>query len=101
MTKSKELSKDIEDKIVNLHKARMGYKTIAKQLCEKGTTVGVIIHKQKKHKMTVNPSVWGSMQDFTSPELHRRILSISRQLGPSTCTGPSETDGRRPAQEAI
>ncbi len=32
----------------------MGYKTIAKQLCEKVTTVGVIIHKWKKHKITVN-----------------------------------------------
>ncbi len=32
----------------------MGYKTIAKQLGEKVTTVGVIIRKWKKHKITVN-----------------------------------------------
>ncbi len=32
----------------------MGYKTIAKQLGEKVTTVGAIIHKWKKHKITVN-----------------------------------------------
>ncbi len=37
-----------------LHKAGMGYKTIAKQLGEKVTTVGAIIHKWKKHKITVN-----------------------------------------------
>ncbi len=32
----------------------MGYKTIAKQLGEKVTTVGVIIRKWKKHKITIN-----------------------------------------------
>ncbi|KAK3522863.1 hypothetical protein QTP86_005666 [Hemibagrus guttatus] len=54
MSKTKELSKDVRDKIVDLHKAGMGYKTIAKQLGEKVTTVGVIIHKWKKHKITVS-----------------------------------------------
>ncbi|KAJ8343669.1 hypothetical protein SKAU_G00309980 [Synaphobranchus kaupii] len=32
----------------------MGYKTIGKQLGEKETTVGAIIQKWKKHKMTIN-----------------------------------------------
>lgn len=54
MAKTKELSKDVRDKIVDLHKAGMGYKTIAKQLGEKVTTVGAIIRKWKKHKRTVN-----------------------------------------------
>ncbi len=54
MAKTKELSKDVRDKIVDLHKAGMGYKTIAKQLGEKVTTVGTIIRKWKKHKITVN-----------------------------------------------
>ena len=54
MAKTKELSKDVRDKIVDLHKAGMGYKTIAKQLGEKVTTVSVIIRKWKKHKRTVN-----------------------------------------------
>ncbi len=52
MAKTKELSKDVRDKIVA--KAGMGYKTIAKQLGEKVTTVGVITRKWKKHKITVN-----------------------------------------------
>ncbi len=39
MAKTKELSKDVRDKIVDLHKAGMGYKTIAKQLGEKVATV--------------------------------------------------------------
>ena len=44
----------IRDKIVDLHKAGMGYKKISKQLGEKLTTVGAIIRKWKKHKITVN-----------------------------------------------
>ncbi|KAJ8383167.1 hypothetical protein SKAU_G00039450 [Synaphobranchus kaupii] len=54
MSKTRELSKDVRDKIVDLHKAGMGYKTIGKQLGEKETTVGAIIRKWKKHKMTIN-----------------------------------------------
>ncbi len=65
MAKTKDLSKDVKDKILNLHKAGMCYKTIAKQLGEKETTVGVIICKWKKHKIT-SPPDWGSMQDLTS-----------------------------------
>ena len=53
MGKTKELSKDIRDKIVDLHKAGMGYKKISKQFCEK-LTVGAIIIKWKKHKVTAN-----------------------------------------------
>ncbi len=34
MAKTKELSKDVRDKILDLHKAGMGYKTNAKQLGE-------------------------------------------------------------------
>ncbi len=54
MATTKELSKDVRDKNVDLHKAGMGYKTITKQLGEKVTTVGAIIRKRKKHKITVN-----------------------------------------------
>ncbi|KAK5866290.1 hypothetical protein PBY51_020492 [Eleginops maclovinus] len=54
MTKTRELCKDIRDKIVDLHKAGMGYRTIGKQLGEKATTVGAIIRKWKKFKMMVN-----------------------------------------------
>ena len=51
MGKTKELSKDIRDKIVDLHKTGMGYKKISKQLGENVTTVGAIIRKWKKHKV--------------------------------------------------
>ncbi|KAK3543277.1 hypothetical protein QTP70_014060 [Hemibagrus guttatus] len=42
IAKTKELSKDVRVKIVDLYKAGMGYKTISKQLGEKVTTVGVV-----------------------------------------------------------
>ncbi len=54
MVKTKELFKDVRDKVVDLHKAGMGYKTTVKQLGEKVTTVGAIIRKCKKHKITIN-----------------------------------------------
>ncbi|KAI4900533.1 hypothetical protein NFI96_006829 [Prochilodus magdalenae] len=54
MPKTRELCKDIRDKIVDLHKAGMGYRTIGKQLGEKATTVGAIIRKWKKCKITHN-----------------------------------------------
>ncbi len=54
MAKTKELSKNVRDKIVDLHQAGMGYKIIAKQLGEKVTTIGAIIRKWKEHKITVN-----------------------------------------------
>ncbi len=43
MAKTKELSKDVRNKFVDLRKAGMGYKTIAKQLGEKVTTVNLIL----------------------------------------------------------
>ncbi len=60
MSKTKELSKGVRDKIVDLRKAGMGYKTIAKQLGETMTTAGAIIHKWNKPKITVNLSRTGA-----------------------------------------
>ena len=54
MGKTKELPKDIRDKIVDLYTAGMGYKKISKQLAEKLKTVGAIMIKCKKHKVTPN-----------------------------------------------
>ncbi len=66
MAKTKELSKDVRDRIVDLHKAVKGYKTIAKQLGEKVATVGANIRKWTKQNNCQSPSVWGFMQDLTS-----------------------------------
>uniref|UniRef100_A0AAZ3RDT2 Transposase n=1 Tax=Oncorhynchus tshawytscha TaxID=74940 RepID=A0AAZ3RDT2_ONCTS len=75
MAKTKELSNGVRDKIVDLHKAGMGYKTIAKQLAEKVTKVGAIIRKWKKQKNCQSPSAWGSMIMITV----RNLLRTTRE----------------------
>ncbi len=75
MAKTKELSKDVRDKIVDLHKTGMGYKTIVKHLGEKVTTVGAIIHKWKKHKITSNSLAKATVGE---PEKDKIVLSLGR-----------------------
>ncbi len=96
MAKTKELSKDLRDKIVDLHKAGMGYKIIAKHLGEKVTRVCEIIPKWKKHKIAVNLPRTGAPCKISpcgvsmimrtvrnQSRIRWGILSmISRQLGP-------------------
>ncbi|CAJ0929131.1 unnamed protein product [Ranitomeya imitator] len=60
MGKTKELCKDVRDKIINLHKAGMDYKTISNTVGEKETTVGAIVRKWKKYQMTVNGHRYGA-----------------------------------------
>ncbi|KAK3566571.1 hypothetical protein QTP86_001062 [Hemibagrus guttatus] len=54
MGKTKELSKDIRDKIVDLPKAGMGYNAISKNPSDVEISVGAIICKWKKYKITSN-----------------------------------------------
>ena len=68
MGKTKGRSKDIRDKIVGLHKAGMGYKKISKQLGVTLATVGAIIRKWKKHKVTANLPQSGAPRKI-SPQL--------------------------------
>ena len=74
MGKTKELSKDIRDKIVDLHKAGMGYKKISKATWwEVKLTVGAIIRKWKKHKVTANLPRSGAPRKI-SPSLMMRMV---------------------------
>ncbi len=67
MGKTKELSKDTREKIVDLHKAGMGYRTTGKQLGEKETIVSTIIRKILEIQDDCqSPSDWHSMQDLAS-----------------------------------
>ncbi|CAJ0940204.1 unnamed protein product [Ranitomeya imitator] len=91
MAKTKELSKDTRDKIVDLHKAEMCYRTMGKQHDEK-TTVGTIIREWKKHKMTVNlplsgascldASSWGNQND-DNDEVFDEQKSVKSKAGKS------------------
>ena len=85
MGKTKELSKNIRDKIVDLHKAGMGYKKISK-LGEKLTTVGAIIKKWKKHKVTANLP-WSGAPHKISP---RGISMMMRKVREQPSTTQEE-----------
>ena len=82
MGKTKELSKDIRDKIVDLYKAGMGYKKISKQLGEKLTTVGAIIRKWKKHKVTANLPRFGAPRKISPRGISMMMRKVRDQ--PST-----------------
>ncbi len=98
MTKSKELSKDVRDKTVDIYKAEMGYKTIAKQLGEKVTTVGEIIRNNYRpnrayvHKNNIptvkhgggNIMLWGCFSAKGTGEL----LRINGTSGLRYCSQP-------------
>ncbi len=77
MAKTKELSKDVRDKIVDLHKAGTGYKTIAKQLFEKMTTVGAIISKWKK--ISVNLPRTGVSCKISPREVSMNMRTVRNQ----------------------
>lgn len=70
MGKTKALSKDIRDTILDLPKAGMGFETISMKLGEKETTVGAIIHKwngiEPSITLTLDAMLWSSMQDLAS-----------------------------------
>ncbi len=67
MAKTKELSKDVRDKIVDQHKAAMDYKTIAKQPWWEGDNSWCDYSQMEETQNNYQSlSVWGSMQDLTS-----------------------------------
>lgn len=74
MERTKELLKDIKDKILHLHKAWTGYKTISKTLVENVTTVGAIIQS--------------SMQDLTwwVKMVMRKLLCLAKNAAGTTVT---------------
>ena len=90
MGKTKELSKDIRDKIVDLHKAGIGYKKISKQLGEKLTTVGAIIRRWKKHKVTANLPRSGAPHKISPCGISMMMRKVRDQ--PSTTQEEPATD---------
>ena len=78
--KTKELTKDVRDKIVDLHKAGMGYKTIGKQLGEKQTTICAIIRKWKQHQTAVNRSRSGAPCKISPRAVSVIIRKVQKNL---------------------
>src|SRR4029434_1970149 len=90
MGKTKELTKEVRDKIVDLHTAGMGYKTIGKQLGEQQTTIRAMSLKWKQHNTAVHRSRSGA-QCKISP---RAVSVIIRKVqnNPRTTQGELVND---------
>ncbi|KAI4875649.1 hypothetical protein NFI96_000346 [Prochilodus magdalenae] len=90
MGKTKELSKDVRDKIIDLHKAGMAYKTFSKTLGEKETTVGAAVRKWKKYKMTVHRPRSGAPCKISPGEVSLIMRKVRNQ--PTTTRGELVND---------
>ncbi|KAK3568450.1 hypothetical protein QTP86_007299 [Hemibagrus guttatus] len=93
MAKTKELSKDTRNKIVDLHQAGKTESAIGKQLGVKKSTVGAIIRKWKTYKTTDNLPRSGAPRKI-SP---RGVKTITRTVSknPRTTRGDLVNDLQR------
>ncbi len=93
MAKTKELSKDTRNKIVDLHQAGKTESAIGKQLGVKKSTVGAIIRKWKTYKTTDNLPRSGAPH-MISP---RGVKMITRTMSknPRTTRGDLVNDLQR------
>ncbi|KAK3538026.1 hypothetical protein QTP70_027379 [Hemibagrus guttatus] len=106
MAKTKELSKDIRNKIVDLHQAGKTESAIGKQLGVKKSTVGAIIRKWKTYKTTDNLPRSGAPRKI-SPRGVKMITRTEtddyRYFDPKMLRGSESSIPRNknPFQEAI
>ncbi|KAK3545989.1 hypothetical protein QTP70_019305, partial [Hemibagrus guttatus] len=96
MAKTKELSKDTRNKIVDLHQAGKTESAIGKQLGVKKSTVGAIIRKWKTYKTTDNLPRSGAPRKI-SPRDHFGVKMITRTVSknPRTTRGDLVNDLQR------
>ncbi|KAK3508078.1 hypothetical protein QTP70_012392 [Hemibagrus guttatus] len=93
MAKTKELSKDTRNKIVDLHQAGKTESAIGKQLGVKKSTVGAIIRKWKTYKTTDNLPQSGAPRKI-SPRGVKMITRTVRK-NPRTTRGDLVNDLQR------
>ena len=106
MGKTKELSKDIRDKIVDQHKAGMGYKKISKQLGEKldncwsnyqnmeeiqspykisPRRISMIMRKVRDQPSTTQAELVNDLKAVGTTVMKRTISSILHREGLKSC----------------
>ncbi|KAK3507554.1 hypothetical protein QTP70_028460, partial [Hemibagrus guttatus] len=93
MAKTKELSKDTRNKIVDLHQAGKTESAIGKQLAVKNSTVGAIIRKWKTYKTTDNRPRSGALRKI-SP-LGVKMITRTVSKNPRTARGDLVNDLQR------
>ncbi len=93
MAKTKELSKDTRNKIVDLHQAGKTESAIGKQLGVKKSTVGAIIRKWKTYKTTDNLPRSGAPRKISPRGVKRITRTVS--TNPRTTRGDLVNDLQR------
>ncbi len=93
MAKTKELSKDTRNKIVDLHQAGKTESAIGKQLGVKKSTVGAIIRKWKTYKTTDNLPRSGSPRKISPRGVKMITRTVSKN--PRTTRGDLVNDLQR------
>ncbi|KAK3561465.1 hypothetical protein QTP86_003887 [Hemibagrus guttatus] len=93
MAKTKELSKDTRNKIVNLHQAGKTESAIGKQLGVKKSTVGAIIRKWKTYKTTDNLPRSGAPRKISPRGVKMITRTVSKN--PRTTRGDLVNDLQR------
>ncbi len=93
MTKTKELSKDTRNKIVDLHQAGKTESAIGKQLGVKKSTVGAIIRKWKTYKTTDNLPRSGAPRKISPRGVKMITRTVSKN--PRTTRGDLVNDLQR------
>ncbi|KAI3353752.1 hypothetical protein L3Q82_004984 [Scortum barcoo] len=93
MAKTKELSKDTRNKIVDLHQAGKTESAIGKQLGVKKSTVGAIIRKWKTYKTTDNLPRSGAPRKISPRGVKMIMRTVSKN--PRTTRGDLVNDLQR------
>ncbi|KAK3541772.1 hypothetical protein QTP86_003511 [Hemibagrus guttatus] len=93
MAKTKELSKDTRNKIVDLHQAGKTESAIGKQLGVKKSTVGAIIRKWKTYKTTDNLPRSGAPRKISPRGVKMITRTVSKN--PRTTRGDLANDLQR------
>ena len=73
MPRSKEIQKQMRNKLIDIYQSGKHYKVISKALGLQRTTVRAIIHKWRKHGTVVNIPRSGQSTKMT-PRAHRQLI---------------------------
>ncbi|KAI4884589.1 hypothetical protein NFI96_034543 [Prochilodus magdalenae] len=85
MVKTKELSEDTRNRIVDLHQAGKTESAIGKQLDVKKSTVGAIIRKWKTYKTTTNLPRSGAPRKISARGVKMITRTVQSQLSHERC----------------
>ncbi len=94
MAKTKELSKDTRNKIVDLHQAGKTESAIGKQLGVKKSTVGAIIRKWKTYKTTDNLPRSGAPRKISPRGVKMITRTVSKNPRTTRGGGPRNCQQR-------